>query len=118
MPTGDRWKAHRKLVADTMSPAFLGGVAGPQMWKSTMKLIDLWRVKERLAKGRPFSVSTDIRKAAFEIIWAATFGFDSGLSFLRRCPSSPIWATWIMRSNSQSHLILPSSKQVSLSMTP
>ncbi|KAI1033848.1 hypothetical protein LB503_010979 [Fusarium chuoi] len=56
MPTGDRWKAHRKLVADTMSPAFLGGVAGPQMWKSTMKLIDLWRVKERLAKGRPFSV--------------------------------------------------------------
>ncbi|RBA18288.1 hypothetical protein FPRO05_10583 [Fusarium proliferatum] len=78
MPTGDRWKAHRKLVADTMSPAFLGGVAGPQMWKSTMKLIDLWRVKERLAKGRPFSVSTDIRKAAFEIIWAATFGFDSG----------------------------------------
>ncbi|KAF4448428.1 hypothetical protein F53441_8151 [Fusarium austroafricanum] len=78
MPTGDRWKAHRKLVADTMSPAFLGGVAGPQMWQSTMKLIDLWRVKHRLAQGRPFSVATDLRKAAFEIIWAATFGFDTG----------------------------------------
>lgn len=78
MPTGDRWKAHRKLVTDTMSPAFLGGVAGPQMWQSTMRLIDLWKVKERLAEGRPFSVATDIRKAAFEIIWAATFGFDSG----------------------------------------
>jgi cytochrome P450 len=78
MPTGDRWKAHRKLVADTMSPAFLSEVAGPQMWESTMKAIELWRVKERLAEGRPFSVAEDLRKAAFEIIWTATFGFETG----------------------------------------
>ncbi|KAH9212620.1 cytochrome P450 [Leptodontidium sp. 2 PMI_412] len=78
MPTGDRWKAHRKLVADTMSPAFLSEVAGPQMWESTMKAIELWRVKERLAEGRPFSISEDLRKAAFEIIWTATFGFETG----------------------------------------
>lgn len=78
MPTGDRWKAHRKLVADTMSPAFLTEVAGPQMWESTMKAIELWRVKERLAQGRPFSVAEDLRKAAFEIIWTATFGFETG----------------------------------------
>ena len=78
MPTGDRWKSHRKLLADTMSPAFLSEVAGPQMWKSTMKAIELWRVKERLAEGRPFSVAEDLRKAAFEIIWTATFGFESG----------------------------------------
>jgi cytochrome P450 len=78
MPTGDGWKAHRKLVADTMSPGFLGEVAGPQMRESTLKVIELWRVKERLAEGRPFSVATDLRKAAFEIIWAATFGFETG----------------------------------------
>ncbi|KAK4985319.1 hypothetical protein LTR50_006039 [Elasticomyces elasticus] len=78
MPTGDRWKAHRKLVADTMSPAFLGEVAGPHMWESTLKVIELWRVKERLAECRPFSVANDLRKAAFEIIWAATFGFETG----------------------------------------
>ena len=78
MPTGDRWKTHRKLVADTMSPAFLSEVAGPQMWKSTMTAIELWQVKERLAAGRPFSVAEDLRKSAFEIIWTATFGFESG----------------------------------------
>ncbi|KAL3426511.1 Cytochrome P450 1A1-like protein 1 [Phlyctema vagabunda] len=78
MPTGDRWKSHRKLVADTMSPAFLSAVAGPQMWESTMKVIELWRVKAHLAEGRPFSVVEDLRKAAFEIIWTATFGFETG----------------------------------------
>jgi len=78
MPTGDKWKAHRKLVADTMSPAFLSEVAGPQMWKSTMKLIELWQIKEQLAQGRPFAVMEDLRKAAYEIIWTATFGFEPG----------------------------------------
>jgi cytochrome P450 len=78
MPTGDKWKAHRKLIADTMSPAFLSEVAGPRMWESTMKAIEVWRVKERLAQGRPFSVAEDLRKAAFEIIWTATFGFETG----------------------------------------
>lgn len=78
MPTGSRWKAHRKLLADTMSPAFLSEVAGPQMWTSTMKAIELWQSKERLAEGRPFSVAEDLRKAAFEIIWTATFGFETG----------------------------------------
>ncbi|KAK3939618.1 cytochrome P450 [Diplogelasinospora grovesii] len=78
MPTGERWKSHRKLLADTMSPAFLSEVAGPQMWKSTMKAIELWQVKERLAEGRPFSITEDLRKAAYEIIWTATFGFETG----------------------------------------
>lgn len=78
MPTGERWKSHRKLVADTMSPAFLSEVAGPQMWKSTMKAIELWQVKARLAEGRPFSIIEDLRKSAYEIIWTATFGFETG----------------------------------------
>ena len=27
MPTGDVWKTHRRLMGDTMSPAFLGDVS-------------------------------------------------------------------------------------------
>lgn len=79
MPTSDRWKAHRKLIADTMSPAFLSEVAGPRMWEATMKAIELWRLKTKLAQGRPFSVKEDLRKAAFEIIWTATFGVETGV---------------------------------------
>lgn len=78
MPTGEKWKSHRKLLADTMSPGFLSEVAGPQIWKSTMKAIDLWQVKGRLAEGRPFSIREDLRKASYEIMWTATFGFETG----------------------------------------
>ena len=31
LPTADEWHAHRRLIADTMSPAFLNEVAGLQM---------------------------------------------------------------------------------------
>ncbi|KAH8127756.1 hypothetical protein ACSS6W_008700 [Trichoderma asperelloides] len=79
MPTGERWKSHRKLVSDTMSPAFLSVVAGPQMWKSSMKAIELWQTKARLAEGRPFAIIEDLRKAAYEIIWTTTMGFETGV---------------------------------------
>jgi cytochrome P450 len=78
MPTGDEWRAHRRLLGDTMSPSFLNEVAGPQMWESTQNMIELWKTKARLAQGRPFAVAKDLHKSALDIIWAATFGFETG----------------------------------------
>ncbi|KXS94425.1 hypothetical protein AC578_9357 [Pseudocercospora eumusae] len=78
MPTGEEWKSHRKLIADTMSPAFLGSVAGPQMWESTQNIITLWRRKAELAQGRPFDASKDVVKGALDIVVAATFGEECG----------------------------------------
>lgn len=74
MPTNDRWKSHRKLMADTMSQSFLNGVAGPQMHRNTLSMIEMWREKARLARGHPFTAIEDIKAAAMDIIWAASFG--------------------------------------------
>lgn len=74
MATTDRWKAHRKLMADTMTHAFLSDVAGPQMHRNALSMIKLWREKARLAQGHPFTAVGDIKAAAMDIIWAASFG--------------------------------------------
>lgn len=78
MATGDEWHAHRRLISETMSPAFLNQVAAPQMWSTMQSLIRLWREKARLAEGRPIEFAEDIHKGALEIVWAATFGEETG----------------------------------------
>lgn len=80
MPTGDTWKMHRKLMADTMSHSFLSNAAGPQMHNNALSMISLWRQKARLARGHPFTVFADVKAAAMDIIWAATFGTQMGVA--------------------------------------
>jgi cytochrome P450 len=67
-------------MADTMSPAFLSSTAGPQMHKNALALIALWREKARLAGGHPFTVMEDVKAAAMDIIWGATFGSQMNVS--------------------------------------
>lgn len=76
MPSNDTFRAHRHLIRDTMSPAFLEGVVGPSIHASTMQLIELWREKSRLAQGRPFQADKDIIRNLVDIIIKATFGFE------------------------------------------
>jgi hypothetical protein len=45
-----------------------------------MTLVDLWMLKAKLAKGRPFNAKKDIIDAAMDIINAAAFSFDDGMS--------------------------------------
>jgi hypothetical protein len=71
---------HRKLMADTMSQSFLSDAAGPQMHKNALALIELWREKARLARGHPFSAIDDVKAAAMDIIWGATFGSQMNVS--------------------------------------
>ncbi|KAM3418109.1 hypothetical protein BST61_g6314 [Cercospora zeina] len=78
MPTGEKWKAHRRLVSDTMSARFLSDVATPRMWDSAMRLIELWKIKAKLAEGRSWSAGADVYKGALDIVWAATFGEEMG----------------------------------------
>jgi len=80
MPTSDTWKMHRKLMADTMSQSFLSDAAGPQMHKNALALIKLWREKARLARGHPFTAIDDVKAAAMDIIWGATFGSQMNVS--------------------------------------
>ncbi|KFA72674.1 hypothetical protein S40288_03376 [Stachybotrys chartarum IBT 40288] len=77
-PTGQEWSAHRRLIGDTMSAGFLHNVAGRQMWKVMKTVVQLWREKARLAGEHSFDAAEDIKRAALDIIWSATFGSETG----------------------------------------
>lgn len=78
LPSGDEWKANRKLVNETMSTTFLTGTVGPVIYSNVSDIVDLWRQKLRLAEGRPFSAYDDIFKGALDIIFQTVFGVAVG----------------------------------------
>ena len=78
MPTGDKWRAHRKPLGDTMNPRFLNEVVGPQIYNSARDMIELWKLKARLAEGRPYPVIEVVDRRDLDAIWSATFGNQTG----------------------------------------
>lgn len=77
MKTTDQWRWNRRLMADTMSPAFLQNVAGPQVAAAFADLLELWREKCKIANGRPISVADDVMEAMVDTIFASSFGASS-----------------------------------------
>jgi len=51
-------------------------VSALQIYANVEKLIQLWKLKSDLAKGRPFSASRDIYNSSLDTIFATTFGLD------------------------------------------
>ncbi|KAK5997603.1 Cytochrome P450 monooxygenase TRI13 [Cladobotryum mycophilum] len=78
MPSNDKFKAHRNLIRDTMSPAFLNGVVGPVIHAKTQSMLTLWRERARLAQGRPFEGDHDLFRATLDVILSATFELEAG----------------------------------------
>ncbi|KAJ5318340.1 hypothetical protein N7476_004760 [Penicillium atrosanguineum] len=74
LKTGPEWKFHRRLVQDTMTPAFLSEIAAPGIYNSCLRVVELWQTKEQLAGGRPFSATEDIFHAALDAVLAFSFG--------------------------------------------
>jgi cytochrome P450 len=91
MKTNETFKQHRRWLQDLMTPGFLYQVAAPQIYTAFVDLLKLWEEKSRLAKGRPFLASDDVRRAALDAVWASVFGTDPSNSTIRvqlqRCSS-------------------------------
>lgn len=77
LKTNDLFKAHRRLLQDLMTPAFLNEIAAPQIYTTAMDLIALWEKKSELAQNHPFSAALDVYHGALDAVWAFTFGADS-----------------------------------------
>ncbi|KAJ5502468.1 Cytochrome P450 [Penicillium fimorum] len=71
--TNPQFKAHRRLIQDSMTPAFLNEVSAPRIYEAFTSLVGVWTEKARLANGHPFSASDDCFKAALDAIWAVIF---------------------------------------------
>ncbi|KAK0625511.1 cytochrome P450 monooxygenase [Bombardia bombarda] len=72
--TNARWKAQRRLIQDSMSPAFLHGVAAPTIHRRSLDLIELWCTKARIADGRPFTAMADLDHAVLDAVNAFAYG--------------------------------------------
>ncbi|KAK8051779.1 Cytochrome P450 oxidoreductase [Apiospora rasikravindrae] len=74
-------KAQKRLWADVMSAEFLHRVAAPRIYKATLELLDLWRLKATTAyKGQAFHVMEDFQNAALDAIWVAVVGEEPGMT--------------------------------------
>ncbi|OLN90224.1 Cytochrome P450 3A41 [Colletotrichum chlorophyti] len=78
LKTGPEWKAHRRLLQDLMTPAFLHNVAAPNIYKSALNLLELWKHKASVANGVPFLAEEDIFYAALDAVF--DFGFGDAVS--------------------------------------
>ncbi|KAJ5041963.1 cytochrome P450 [Bipolaris maydis] len=86
-----RFKSSRDLVRDLMVPSFLNKVNAPHTYIVAQSLVELWRLKAHIAKGRPFEASEDIVEFSFDSILSAATGLENDhgdvqrqLSFLSR----------------------------------
>lgn len=74
--TGPEWKWHRRLVQDTMTPAFLRDVAAPTIHARSQNFLNLWRKKAEIADGRPFAAMEDLFHAGFDAVLAFVLGHE------------------------------------------
>ncbi|KAI1329839.1 cytochrome P450 [Xylariaceae sp. FL0255] len=73
-------KAQKRLWADVMGAEFLRKAAAPNVYKSTLELIELWRLKaSTVYKDHPFEAHDDFKNAAIDGIWVAVVGEEPGV---------------------------------------
>lgn len=79
--TTPKLKAQKRLWADVMSSEFLHKAAAPNIHKSTLELLELWRLKaSTVFKDQPFNAFEDFQNAALDAIWVAVVGEEPGVT--------------------------------------
>jgi hypothetical protein len=78
------YKFHKDLMRDLMLPQFLNSVNAPEIYSKVLLLVDLWKLKSKITKGRPFIFKDDIHKAALDIIMAVSFGLGHDESCIQK----------------------------------
>lgn len=76
MKTGDAWKHSRQWLRDLMTPHFLNGVTAPAIYSEFIQLMQVWETKARLAHGKPFRISSDLKYVTIDVMLAFMFGAD------------------------------------------
>lgn len=75
--TNAKFKRHRQMVQDLMTPTFLHATTAPLLHDCFMEAMQLWEIKAQLAQDCPFEAKTDMSNSALDMTWAAFFGRDT-----------------------------------------
>ncbi|RYP42971.1 hypothetical protein DL768_010149 [Monosporascus sp. mg162] len=79
--TAPELKAQKRLWADVMGADFLRKAAAANIYKATLELLELWRLKaSTVYKDQPFSVHEDFQNAALDAIWVTVVGEEPGVT--------------------------------------
>ncbi|KAJ7213161.1 cytochrome P450 [Mycena pura] len=75
LPADAQWKLHRRMMAPSMSPAYLA-TKMTLISANARKLIDIWALKSDLVEDRPgvFQCDDDIERFAMDTIMTVLFG--------------------------------------------
>ncbi|KAH7089103.1 cytochrome P450 [Paraphoma chrysanthemicola] len=84
LSTDARFKKNRGLINHLMAPDFVKRISAPEVWNSFELLVEMWKRKCDVAKGRPFDAKEDIRYAALDAIFASSFGLPEEQSITVR----------------------------------
>ncbi|KAI9370017.1 cytochrome P450 monooxygenase [Aspergillus egyptiacus] len=74
MRTGAAWKAQARRWAGAMSTSFLRDAVTPGVYGRVGRLVELWRMKSRVAGARPWTAVGDVDALVMEIVMGFTFG--------------------------------------------
>lgn len=74
LKTNAAWKAQRRLVLASLNESFLYGVLAPAVQERVARVIELWRTKAEIARGRPWYAAHELNMIALESIMAFTLG--------------------------------------------
>lgn len=74
LKTGPEFKAHRRLLQDLMSPKYPHEVVAPNIYKSSTRLLELWKTKARITGGNSFQAEADIFYTALDAVFDFGFG--------------------------------------------
>ncbi|KAI0508722.1 cytochrome P450 [Xylaria bambusicola] len=74
-----KYKDGRAIMKGLMTPSFLQSVSASQLYRVNVELLELWRLKCHMSRGRPFDIADDILTFSFDaILSTATGPPDSG----------------------------------------
>lgn len=75
MQTSDaQFRRNRELVKDLMTPGVLHNINAPEIYRGAGRFVELWRLKAKIAGGRPFTATEDVSRMTFDIIKNVAIG--------------------------------------------
>jgi hypothetical protein len=74
-------KVHKRIWAEVMSVEFLRKTGAPKIYKATLELLELWRLKaSTIYKDQPFEIYDDLKNEALDAIWVSLLGEEPGMT--------------------------------------
>ncbi|PHH87626.1 hypothetical protein CDD83_8606 [Cordyceps sp. RAO-2017] len=94
-PTDAEHRRIRRLTRDLMAPDFLSNVSAPKIYAEVGHVVDAWRAKAGLARGRPWDAAPDIERLALGVGCSLMFGGggrdgEGTAGLVRRGPEPPL----------------------------